>query len=239
MLSLSLLLVMTVQPSSFVLNLAVSPETPEGRRLIAVRAIEFCRGKYPVLGRYTFAGTEQVSGAPARDPARFTVTQELVCSDTAPLPPQGTILPEGWQPGEAETRQAVSATQAYFAVVDAGDVVGLERMMKPEHRATSSSEERAARLREFLHEAGAPGQHRIAKVTWYVNPPGVAPGAYAAVDFERTYANLAISCGYVAWHRQADGTLLLVREEIGSAPKGSVPNPAELSSIRATLRCVD
>ena len=77
------------------------------------------------------------------------------------------------------------------------------------------------------------------RTTWYANPPGVVPGAYVAVDFDRSYARLNASCGYVAWHRQPDGSLRLVREEIGNDRRVGEQTPEQRAEVRRLLQCRD
>ncbi len=224
------------QPATFVLELPVSPETPEGQRLVAARALSHCAGKFPVIGRYRFEGTEAVgTGAP-----RFRFEAEISCTDGPPPPPSGAAaLKPDWKPSAEDDRRVEAATRAFFAAVDAGDVARLESMMSAGHRETSTAADRRAANSEFREAAGRPGEHRIVRTTWYVNPPGVEPGAYAAVDFDRQYEKLAVSCGYVAWHRRPDGSYVLVREESGHAPRTASTSPDEIVRLRTMLRCRD
>lgn len=235
--AMAALLLLVQQPVPFTLDLTVSPETPEGQAQIARRAIELCRGRYPQLGHYTFEGTTAADGS--GDESRFTYRGEVTCVDRPPDPEAGAPVPADWRPSSADEERVRAATTAYFAAVDRGDVETIEAMMSPGHRATSTTEVRSARLRSFRLQAGAPGQHRILRTTWYANPPGVAPGAYVAVDFERSYANLSVSCGFVAWQRLGDGRLLLVREETGSAPRSAGETAEDLARLRLLLRCRD
>lgn len=228
----------SLQPTFFTLEMPVSPETREGQRLIALRAMELCRGRYPDLGRYSFDGEEPIAGGPTAGTRPYTVRQELACRDAVPTPPAGPTVPAEWKATEADIERAMAATMSYFANVDRGDGSQIERMLSEEMRSLSEPAERAEALKAFRREAGAPGKHRVVRVTWYVNPPGVKPGAYAAVDFERQYANFSVSCGYLIWHRQADGSLLLTRQEIGNAPKAAA-DAQPLAELRAMLRCRD
>lgn len=231
-------LIATFQPTSFTIVMPVSPETQAGQRLIGLQAVKLCKGRYPQLGRYTFKGEARV-GAAAPVAGRFIYRGEVTCLDRAPEPPQGVPVPADWSPSAEDQQRARAATMAYFAAVDRGDVAALEAMMTPGHRATSTREARAEGLSEFRKEAGPPGVHRIIRTTWYANPPGVEPGAYVAVDFDRRYQQLSASCGYVAWHRQADGRLLLVRDESGNAPLAAGETPEKLAEARRLLRCRD
>lgn len=228
-------LLIAQQPLPLVMEMDVSPETDAGRSQVALRAVEMCAGRYPQLGRYTFEG-EARSNA---DAGRFVYRGELTCLDRPPATDPGAPLPADWQPAPSDEAAARTATMAFFAAVDRNDVSAWEAMMTPSYRGTGTTDERVARLAQFHREAGAPGHHRIIRTTWYVNPPGVPPGAYVAVDFDRSYAGLSVSCGYVAWHRQANGRLLLVREESGNAPRVEGMSSEQRAEIRRQLRCRD
>lgn len=225
------------QPGTLVMELPVSPETPEGELLVAQRAIAHCAGKYPLIGRYRFEGT-QVQGAAG---AKYRYETEISCLDRPPerAPATAAAVPADWKASAQDVERLEAATRAYFAAVDAGDIARIESMMTAGQRDVSTTADRRATNAEFRRAGGRPGEHRIVRITWYVNPPGAEPGAYAAVDFDRRYAKLAVSCGYVAWRREGDGSYRLVREEIGQAPRTASMSPGEMSRLRAMLRCRD
>lgn len=228
-------MVLAQQPIPLELTLEVSPETVEGQRQIAMRAIEACRGRYPQLGRYSFEGS---SGAEA-GATRFTYRGEVTCLDAPPPPPPGAPVEDGWRASAADEAAARAMTMAYFAAIDRGDVAAWEAMMAQSYRGTATTAERRARNAAFRRDAGTPGIHRVVRTTWYVNPPGVPPGAYVAVDFDRAYSGFNVSCGYVAWHRQADGSLQLVREEMGNDRRAGDLAPERRAEIRRQLQCRD
>lgn len=230
-------LALTQEPTPFTLELAASPETEQGKMELARHLVELCQGKYPILGRYSFASTSAVE-APENE-RRFTFRGEVECVDSPPEPPPGVPVPSDWQATAADEERARAATAAYFAAIDRGDIASLEAMMSPGHRSTSTTADRAQAVRAFRSTSGAPGEHRIIRTTWYANPAGVAPGAYVAVDFDRRYEKLSVSCGFAAWHRQPDGRLLLVREETGNAPREPGQTAEKILEIRQLLRCRD
>jgi hypothetical protein len=233
-------LLLAIGPNNFTATLPISPELPEGQRLLAQRALEICAGRYPQLGRYRFEGTEQVTPGGGRT-GSFSVEQELTCLDTPPPAawPAEQPAPTDWQPSAADERQVTELTRRYFTLVDAGDAERVHQLWSAGNRAETPLPERAAAIREFRLQAGAPGPHRIAGLSWYVNPAGAPrPGVYVAADYERSYAGLAVNCGYLVWFREPDGNYSLIREENNStARQEREPMPDQVEELRALMRC--
>ena len=236
------LLFAMVGPNDFTIAIPHSPETAEGQRLIAQRALQVCRRRYRQLGRYRFTGAERIVRDGKRS-AEFVVAQELACLDAPPPPPAPAQepAPADWQPTAEDERQVQELTRRYFALLDAGDAKQAHSLWSPENRAEMPLDARAAQINGFRDQAGKPGEHRIAALTWYVNPPDApAPGIYVAADYERSYEKLALNCGYLMWYRGADGSYVLVREENNMmARQATEPSLQSLSEARALMRCRD
>lgn len=236
---LGLLWLAQAAPTEFTMTLPVSPETPEGQRLIAQRAIEFCAGRFPQLIRYRFTGDETIAPDGTRQ-SRFEVRQELTCLDSPPPPPQlAPLSPPDWRPSEEDERAVRTLTERYFAMVDRGDAEGIHQLWSEGERAAVSVEERAAQLEAFRRQAGTPGRHRLVRLTWYVNPQNApARGIYVAVDFERTYDGLLLNCGYVVWFRDTADHYVLLREESNTlARSDSDGSPQSLAEARRLMQC--
>ncbi|HTU10501.1 MAG TPA: DUF4019 domain-containing protein [Allosphingosinicella sp.] len=220
------------------MTIPVSPETADGQRLLAMRAIEICGTRYPVPGRYRFVGNERVAPDGTRGSSTFEVRQELTCSDTPPSPPTEVPAPADWRASARDEADARAATMAYFAAVDAGDAARVLAMMPLARRAEENVASRAEAMRTFRAEAGTPGAHRIIALSWYVNPASAPrPGIYVAADFERVYSGLAAVCGYVVWYRDEAGRYSLMREETAVVPRTAGSTPAALAQARAMARC--
>jgi hypothetical protein len=89
-------------------------------------------------------------------------------------------------------------------------------------------------------KAGHILNRRVLKITWYKDPPSAPePGIYAAADFAGQFENDPIYCGYLAWHRSADGKLRIVREEENLIDKGSIANmrQTELRALATKFGC--
>ena len=234
----------TSGPDDFTMTIPVSPETPEGQQLIAVRAVEICGTRYPSLARYRFAGDEHIAPDGTRR-GSFRVNQELTCSASSATAPRETGVetsaptPAGWQASSQDEADARAATMAYFGAFDAGDAARVYGMLSAGNRAMESLGDRAEAIGAFRAQAGTPGTHRIVRLTWYVNPAGApVPGVYVATDYERAYSGLLANCGYLVWYREAAGRYALVREETGVVARGSPGEaPADLAQARAMAGC--
>lgn len=224
--------------NDFTLVMPVSPETPEGQRLLADRARQICGPLYPVPGRYRFSGRERVS-PDGRRSGQFEVVQELTCADSPPVAAVEEPAPADWRATARDEEDARAATMRYFAAVDAGDAIRVQAMWSPAQQAEMPLEVRSAQLRRFREEAGRPGAHRIARLTWYVNPPGAPrPGIYVAADYERAYSGLRFNCGYLIWFRQSEGRYVLIREETSTANARDVEDsPEAIAQARTLSRC--
>jgi hypothetical protein len=80
-------------PNDFTISMPVRPETPEGQRLIAVRAREICGARFPLLGRRHVSRLER-DGPQGSWQIGFEVRQELTCSDPPPAPVPATLAPK-------------------------------------------------------------------------------------------------------------------------------------------------
>jgi hypothetical protein len=195
------------------------------------------------LGRYQFSGSEQVlPGRAVGLPPRFAVEQEVSCTDDPPPPVAEAVaepVPADWRPTIEDERSVLALTNRYFALIDAGDAAAVHQLWVSSEQAATPLPERAASIEQFRREAGTPGQHRVAALTWYVNPDGAPrPGVYVAADYERSYAGLHLSCGYVVWYREGEGRYLLVREETGMVARSAGEMaPERLAEVRTLMRC--
>jgi hypothetical protein len=88
--------------------------------------------------------------------------------------------------------------------------------------------------------AGQVRSRRIVKITWYKDPPSAPePGIYAAADFSGQFENDPMYCGYLAWHRGADGNYRIIREEENFIDKGTIAkmDQTEVTALTSKLGC--
>lgn len=225
---------------SFTMKMSVRPDTAEGQLLLAREAYRRCAPLLPQPGRYQFEGVQQL-GKKTQKPITWKVRQQFTCGSAPPTPVQTpAAVDPNWQPTPEIDRAIRDATIRYFALVDAADGMRAHAIWSASNRAMTPLAERQALLSSSRKTAGEPLGHRIDKLTWYVNPEGAdTPGLYVAVDYEKRYRNLALSCGYLMWFQEADGRFVLVREESGTLTKAHAATMSQniLAEVRTQLRC--
>lgn len=147
----------------------------------------------------------------------------------------------GWQASAQQIERVTKHAKRYFAAKEGKRYQEAYALMSPTQKKIISFDQFQSDSARFNRTAGDGTGRVIKKITWYRNPPGAPAGIYAAVDYEGSFANLLIHCGYVAWMEQADGAFLLVREEENSGDTATLSKvkPENLPSIRAQLHCRD
>lgn len=223
-------------PDDFTLVMPMRPDTPEGQRRLAERAMQICGSRYPVMERYRFAGTEALQG---NAEPRYEVRQELTCSDAGPPAQAGEAAPADWQASEQDVREITALTRRFFAAIDSGDAETAHGLWSDDLQAETPLDERRRGIEAFRQQAGLPGAAPVTRLTWYVNPEGAPrPGIYVAVDYERFYANLTMNCGYLIWYREADGRYRLTRQEDSVMARSAGTAAADqLVQLRQSSRC--
>lgn len=223
-------------PDDFTLVMPVRPDTPEGQRRLAERAVQICGARYPVMERYRFSGSEPLQGAGER---RYEVRQEMTCSDAPRPAPTGEAAPADWQASDEDVREVAALTRRFFAAIDSGDIDMAHRLWSDDQQTETPLDERRRSIEAFRVQAGRPGAAPTTRLTWYVNPAGAPrPGIYVAVDYERFYANLTMNCGYLIWYREGDGRYRLTRQEDSvMARNAGTPPPEVLAQMRQSSRC--
>jgi hypothetical protein len=158
------------------------------------------------------------------------------------LPPQQITPSFGesqWNPPEAQVQRLVKQTYDYFSARDGKRFADAYANFSQSQKQTVPFDGWKGQLEEFYNKAGALEERRITKVTWYKNPSNAKPGIYAAVDFIGQFHNLALYCGFVAWHQQMDGSFELVREEANLVEKAVAVRmtPEMMKRARTEFRC--
>ena len=158
------------------------------------------------------------------------------------LPPQKVSpAPDGssWQPSETQARRLVKATRDYFADQDDARFEDAYAFFSPDQKRTVPFEKWRADRAQFHAKAGAFESRTVRKLTWYRNPPGAQPGVYAAADFSDQFENVALHCGYVAWHQRMDGSFEIVHEEENLVDKATAArmSPEMLQRAHAAFKC--
>jgi hypothetical protein len=192
------------------------------------------------FGHYAFAINEPLSG-PAGKTADFTLTQTVRCGSVSPPAiAQTTSAPDGWEPTAKDQSQIESETYGYYSAKDAGDYAGAYAMFADGMKEAAHFDTWSANARSQNAKAGHVLNRLITKITWYKDPPSAPePGIYAAADFSGQFENDPIYCGYLAWHRGADGKFRVIREEENFIDKGSIAKMGliDVKALAAKFGC--
>jgi hypothetical protein len=142
-----------------------------------------------------------------------------------------------WQPSAEQRSEVERLTLEYFAAKDAGSYQKAFAYLVTQQ----PFEEWQASHQKFSTQAGKVVSRKIAKVTWYNNPPQTPPGIYAAADFVGRFDNINVYCGYLVWQQSPGGAFKLLREEQNYIDKNIEQklSPEQLKAARTQFRCAE
>ena len=212
----------------------------EAQSELTPTAKKTCGAKEAHFGHYAFAINEPLSG-PASKAATLTLTQTVRCgAESPPTIPQTTSAPDGWKPSLSDQSQVESQTYGYYGAKDAGDFKAAYAMFDNGMKEATHFDSWASNAKSQNTKAGHILNRRVIKITWYKDPPSAPePGIYAAADFSGQLENDPIYCGYLAWHRGADGNYRIIREEENFIDKGTIAKmgQTEVKALAAKFGC--
>ena len=145
-----------------------------------------------------------------------------------------------WRASDSDNAAIVALTYRYLAAEDAGNLDEANALMEPSMMAAVP--DWRATVKYFNSVAGGVKTRTIRAINWEKDPVRAsAPGVYVSVDFVGQFENVDIECGYVSWHRQADGSYLAVHEENGFLDKKAAARLDEksLAATKSAFHCVD
>ena len=189
-----------------------------------------------LVKREGFAGGDQKA---FDDWVRTSVSQDRADAASIlgqPVDAGRSPTPPASDPG-AEERVAKS-TRDYFAARDADKArAAYEYFDQP---TPVTFEGLSANVSMFNSKAGKVKERHLKRYTWYTDPGGMPKGLYVAVDYESTFENIDIHCGYVIWRQKSDGSFKLIREEEGHIDRASATRltPEKIEELKRTqLKC--
>lgn len=225
---------------------ATVPNTTDprnGQAALLPKAMELCGTGVPQLGTYKFTSTAPMVGTGSTIPVSLVFVQEMQCVDATPVE---TVVPSvvrapASRPTPNDEADIRSRTLKFLSAKDRGDFDAAVAMFSSTTGAMLTEETWRSKRRDFNASAGMPLQQKVMRVTWYDDPPGAAPGHYAAADYSASHENAAFYCGYVVWLLQPDGGYQIVREEEGqmSPAEARLIAPSDMGAARAQLGCRD
>ena len=224
---------LTLQTTTIVNILDAQVELrPAAKRTCGDREVHF--------GHYAFTASQPLSG-PSSKATTLTLTQIVRCgSEASPSIPQTTSAPDEWKPSKSDQSEIETQTYRYYGAKDAGKYADAYAMFDQGMKEATHFDSWAANAQSQNAKAGHVINRRIIKITWYKDPPSAPePGIYAAADFSGRFENDPIYCGYLAWHRGADGSYRIIREEENYIDKGTVAkmSQVEVEALAAKFGC--
>jgi hypothetical protein len=200
-----------------------------------------CGAKEAHFGHYAFDMQTPLNGAAVDKPTSMALTQTIRCgSENPPAIPQTTSAPDGWKPSVNDQSQIETQTYQYYGAKDAGDYAAAYAMFDNGMKEATHFDSWASNAQSQNTKAGHVLNRRVIKITWYKDPPSAPePGIYAAADFSGQFENDPIYCGYLAWHRGADGNYRVIREEENFIDKGTIAkmDPTQVKAFAAQFGC--
>lgn len=219
----------------------VSLEIGQAQSALYPTAAQVCGDRSPSLGKYSFESAAPVSES--AEASSFTFVQEVRCTNEVAVsaPPNKQSL-TGLQE-EAIKSAARKLTETFLSAKESGDYKKAYEMLGSEMKSTTKYSNWNSRdAGNYGDNTGELGNRDIWRMTLYNNPPNSPkPGLYIAADYENTYKNSSIHCGYVMWYLPtADSSeLSVMREEYGviGADVLKAIDKEDLQAVRKKFRC--
>lgn len=155
----------------------------------------------------------------------------LPLSAALPVQSQTPAIQTTWEPSEADVLKAKLLSYLYFQAKSNRD---FKTAFDTFAKATASGmdyKKWKAQQEKFYAAAGAEIDRTFYRMTWYQNPPDAElPGIFVAVDYSARFSNAGTRCGTLMWHRLADGSFELIRDQDKSIGKAAHKNTETAAS---------
>jgi hypothetical protein len=226
----------------FVLLNGATLSEREAQAYIADAAKSVCKGRLPVLGKYTFDSKEQLGTGPLLQTTNtFRFVQNVSCVPVSVAAPKDSTPAAPFVVDEQKTQDEVrSRSEHYFHLLSDNKIDDAYEEMSKTQKAWDEVTWKREK-KDFQSKAGKPRSITIVKITLYKNPAEAPePGLYVAADYSNVYDNAPIQCGYLMWFRTKSGNFEITREETGFVTSEQLKQiPAEqVPELKAKLRCV-
>jgi hypothetical protein len=205
-------------------------------------AVQLCKGKKPLYGKYKFESTEPVSNE--GEGAKYYFLQRITCADEVSGKvriDKPTLSQDQEEMIKASTREH---TDDYFSAKENGNFRTVYEMLTPEMQQISDYPSWVHREDSHYKKLGKLISRDIKQITIYNNPENSPkPGLYLAADYESKYEKSTIICGFVIWYLPEvnSNEYRVMREEYGSINKENMEKmkPEELQNVRSKIGCKD
>ena len=217
-------------------------EIDQAQSSIYPNAVQLCKGKKPIFGKYSFNGSEPISQD--TEASSFTFQQAIECTDdeVAVTPtPEKIDISEGQE--ETIKTAAKKMTELFLLAKESGEFKKAYDLLGSGMKGMTEFPDWKSKESEYFGLGlGALVSRDIWRITIYNNPPNSPkPGLYIAADYENSYDKSPIHCGYIMWFQPTPNSedLSIMREEYGNIPKDILHKiPKEnLQNVRKKIGC--
>jgi len=208
---------------------------------IIEKAKILCGKKFPVLGKYSFKGTEAIE-AKEKNNTKFEFIQNVKCTakqDNKEIVSESKIKSRSQKQEIEEDIRKMSIK--YLNNLVSGNFDEAYFNVAESLRAFSPKSTWMSKKRNFTSQVGKTIKINISKVSIYDNPANAPrPGIYVAADYYNEFANAPIHCGYLMWFKGDGNFFQIIREESGfiTTEQVSQISKEKLPIVKQRLRCV-
>ena len=218
-------------------------EIDEAQRIIYNGALEMCKGLSPVYGKYKFESSEKIiSDEVDNESDTYLFTQNIQCVESMEIQqdsPKSILNIE--QENEIKIK-AKKLTKEYLSAKENKEFKKAYAMLTKNMQEMSDFKTWRKRESKTYADYGREVASEIWRMTVYDNPPNSPkPGVYVAADYESSFVDTPIHCGYVMWFLPIDNLndFKVMREEYGSITNKIMKqvHASELPQIRQQIGC--
>jgi hypothetical protein len=215
-------------------------QVDEAQQQLLPTASKLCEGKYPKYGKHEFRQHEPLAGQAANLKESFTLIQEISC--VSEQPSQAAVKPSRALSSQHQTEieNTIRDLTRIFLENKERDAAKAFEMFTAEMKSMLDFKKWKKERRNFQKESGQLIDRDIWKITVYVDPPHAPqPGIYVAADYEASYKNMPVACGFIIWLEQQDGKYRVTREESGHLSTETVSrlSEAQLQQAKSQIGC--
>lgn len=227
-----------IGPAEFRVTLkAFDGDERESQTAIAGVVQQICGPKLPDWGKFEATRQINVAKNAKRTPAKFV--QLIRCVE--PTTPESPAPRRAFAPDAAMESAVKAIALGFLSDHEGGDGTASWNLLSAPMKQSHPIADWRARVRKRAAAIGAVPELRIAKLTWYVDPPNGPPGIFVALDFVGRSIKQAHLCGYVVLVRSGEAQWTVSRIESGSIPVevARTASSDHLAQVKQAIRCVE
>jgi len=204
-------------------------------------AVQICKGKKPLFGKYSFESSEPISKGD--ESSSFTFRQEINCTDEVAVAATSKKLEISKNQEDAIKATISTMTEQYLSDKETGELKKAYEILGSGMKSLIDFPAWKRKESDYFGDnLGKLLSRDIWRITLYNNPPNSPKsGLYIAADYENKYEKSPIHCGYVMWHlpTKKSKEYSVMREEYGNITEKmleAIPKE-DLQNVRKRIGC--